>query len=409
MALLFDTISRFTIFASSLLVFGSYLAYRLVRWQYVPQLGLPVVGKRENEWFSGVRAAWRNSWDSKTMGWTAWYQYGAKGKVCVFPVIVGADLVLLPHSDLPWMVEQPDSSLGNREEVAESWLLGYTFMNPGVTDNPIHEKLLSGKFTGQLGNLVPDLMATIGETITRNLGVDEWREVPIQSTVRMLAGMSINRALLGKQIGSDQRIQNSGLAFSLDMMVSVAVLQLVWRPLRSLAAILVTLPNRYHSYMFHRIVRPGIIRRLEEYESRRIPMENKSIQEPNDMLELLIHQAKQLNGPWFCQPETLAARILILNFAALFTTTFAMTNAILDLTSHGMRYFDELRAEIQEVLAAHGGEWNKHTLADLVKLDSFSKYEHAIMLTGSPIFVLRRERTISMTKLQICQCVNPRG
>lgn len=389
MGLPFDNISHSNVFAPLLLVLTSYLIYLLVRLQSLPQLGLPVIGAKEGEWFPGVRAAWRNSLNSKTMGWSAWHNYGTKGKACLFPVVVGADLVLLPHSDLSWMIEQPDTVLGHQEDLADSWLLKYTFMTPGVTENPIHEKILSGKFTGQLGNLIPDLMVTIGETVTGTLGLDEWSEVPIQPTVREMVGKSINRALLGKQISNDQRIQANGLAFSLDMMVSVAILQLVWRPLRAIAALLVTLPNRYHTYMFHRLVRPGIERRLSEYEHRSNHTESKEVPEPNDMLQLLIHQAKQLGDSWFCQPEILAARILILNFAAIFTTTFAMTNAILDLTSHSTTYLDELRAEIQGVLAAHGGHWSKHALGDMHKLDSFSKYKHArLPLNSSTTFLL---------------------
>ncbi|KAK4033274.1 cytochrome P450 [Parachaetomium inaequale] len=44
--------------------------------------------------------------------------------------------------------------------------------------------------------------------------------------------------------------------------------------------------------------------------------------------------------------------------------------AILELAASKQQYIDELRAEIEGVLAEHGGEWNKRALAKMQKLDS---------------------------------------
>lgn len=374
MATLFETVSRSL--APSLLLLVLYLIYRVVSPPSKQNLLLPVIGAKENEWFASARASWRNSWDSKMAGQQAWEKYGSKNETCIFPIVLGADLVLLPHSELSWMIEQPDTVLDHKEDLADSWLLEHTFMTRGVTENPIHEKILSGKFAGQLGNLAPELMATVEHGVTASLGLDTtlWREVPIQSTMRSLAARSTNRAMLGKTMGGNERMIDAALAFALDMMAAVAILQLVWRPLRPLAALLVTLPNRYHSWKFHRILRPGIEQRIGLHEGR-LPDSSKAAgSESNDLLQSLIHQAKQLGDPWLCEPDTLAARILILNFAAIFTTTFAMTHAILDLTGYDPQYIEELRVEIKEVLSAHGGRWTKHALAAMVKLDSFSKH-----------------------------------
>lgn len=376
MTAFFTTINLYTTLVSLWLTLV-FLIYRIISSYHKKQLEIPIAGAKEREWFPGVRAAWRNAWDSKTAGWQAWEHYGSKGKACVFPAIIGADLVLLPHSELSWMIEQPETILGHKEDLSDSWLLKHTFMTRGITENPIHEKVLSGKFTGHLGNLISELMTSIEDSITQTLGckTDVWKEVPIESTVRALAAKSISIALLGEDMGSDRRIQDNGLAFAVDMMVSVALLQLVWKPLRPLVALLLTLPNRIHSNAFHRVLRPGIQRRVQRYQSRLGPAMGKQESQalPADLLEFLIHQGKQLEDPWFCEPDTLAARILILNFAAVFTSTFAMTHAILDLTHYSKNHIEALRTEIIEVLTAHNGRWSKHALADLVLLDSFSK------------------------------------
>jgi cytochrome P450 len=68
--------------------------------------------------------------------------------------------------------------------------------------------------------------------------------------------------------------------------------------------------------------------------------------------------------------ETLADRLLILNFAALHTSSLFSTWAIFDLVSSTPEVIDELREEIRLVLSAHGGQWTKRALAQLEKLDS---------------------------------------
>lgn len=359
---------------SLLLVSAFYLIYRFFLQESVQNLELPVVGTKENEWFSSLRASWRNSLDCKTAGWLAWEDYGSKNKACIFPIIMGADLVLLPHSELLWMLDQPDTVLDHKQDLADSWLLEHTFMTRGVTENPIHEKVLSGKFTGRLGDLAPELMATIDQSVTAALGHDtaSWKEVNIQSTMRALVAKSTNRAMLGEGMAENQRLIDTALAFALDMMASVAMLQLVWKPLRPLAALLITLPNRLHSWKFHRILKPEIEQRVGLCQNQRSVSQKRAGLEPEDLLQLLISQAQQLGDPFLCETDTLAARILILNFAAVFTTTFAMTHAILDLTGYGPRYVEELRAEIKDTLRVHSGRWTKHALAEMVKLDSFS-------------------------------------
>jgi len=68
--------------------------------------------------------------------------------------------------------------------------------------------------------------------------------------------------------------------------------------------------------------------------------------------------------------STLSGRIMLLNFAAIHTSSFSITHALLDLVSSKQEYIDELREEIESVLAEHGGEWNKRALAKMEKLDS---------------------------------------
>ncbi|KAM0811671.1 putative Cytochrome P450 [Seiridium cardinale] len=92
--------------------------------------------------------------------------------------------------------------------------------------------------------------------------------------------------------------------------------------------------------------------------------------EPNDVLQWSIKQGKDSGDPYMWRSKTLADRILTINFASIHSTSFTMTEVILDLVSSKAEYIDEIRDEVSSVLAAHGRKWNKNALNQLEKLDS---------------------------------------
>ena len=68
----------------------------------------------------------------------------------------------------------------------------------------------------------------------------------------------------------------------------------------------------------------------------------------------------------------LAGRISVINFAVVHTSTFSITNAILDLVSSdpSLHYLDQLREEAAAVLAENDGIWTKKGLSKMYRIDS---------------------------------------
>lgn len=68
----------------------------------------------------------------------------------------------------------------------------------------------------------------------------------------------------------------------------------------------------------------------------------------------------------------LAYRVVLLNFAAITTSTIMATNALLDIFSapDSETIIAALREEASRVLAEHNGEWTKAAVAKLHRLDS---------------------------------------
>jgi cytochrome P450 len=136
--------------------------------------------------------------------------------------------------------------------------------------------------------------------------------------------------------------------------------------------LILTIPNRKHTNEFLQVIQPEVERRLREYDQRiKDPEKSSHLEAPrNDYLEWTVKQAKESGDPYMYNWKTIAGRILLLNFAAIHTSSFTMTSVIFDLAYSKKDFVEELRKEVTEALAEHGGKWSKQALAKMEKLDS---------------------------------------
>jgi cytochrome P450 len=71
-------------------------------------------------------------------------------------------------------------------------------------------------------------------------------------------------------------------------------------------------------------------------------------------------------------PQRIASRLMLVNFAAIHTSTFTATNVLFDIFSSPQAdsIVAELREEIEQTLAVSDGKWDKNAVARLFKTDS---------------------------------------
>ncbi|CRG84054.1 hypothetical protein PISL3812_01393 [Talaromyces islandicus] len=365
-------LSVFLISPASVLL-GSCIIYSVISFikhcRCLPNI--PVIGARKNDFFPIFQAKWRNTLNFKAAMEQAYTQY--RDSAVILPVVSGGDSVMLPYSEIDFVTEQPDSILSFKERAAQIYQTDHTFMNPRINRAARYDAIIRTTMTPQVGNLIPALSDEVNWAFDEYWGTNtsKWKEVRVFETVRHIVGSVANRAVVGAPYCRDPGLVNNGMAFAIDVPFSASILNLFWGPLRPFIAPFVTIPNRIHTRRFRKIVLAEIEKRLCQYDARRANPEDKSIDpEPNDFLQWAIQQAKAFGDPYMWRSESLADRLLILNFAALHTSSLFATWAMFDLAACEPKILDELREEITSVLAAHGGQWNKRAVAELEKLDS---------------------------------------
>jgi cytochrome P450 len=92
----------------------------------------------------------------------------------------------------------------------------------------------------------------------------------------------------------------------------------------------------------------------------------------NDLLTWMIRESNKRTTESERSPESLAYRLLLLNFAAVSTSTIGATNAVLDILAapdfHAV--LPALREEAAAALEGAGGLWTKSAVQSLRRLDS---------------------------------------
>ncbi|KAK5063689.1 hypothetical protein LTR69_004395 [Exophiala sideris] len=335
---------------------------------------LPWLNTREGEWFTRLRARFRSTLNYKQTVHQAYEQYSAKDQSCIIPDISGAEIVL-PVSSIQWLINQPDSVLSSEESHKLLLQTEYTFVHPFVVGNPLHHETIRNELTRQLSAVTADIVDELSVALDEIWGINtaEWKEVCVFDTAMDMIARISNRVFVGLPLCRDAALLGHGKGFATAMAVSAAVLKQSPALLRPLLGPIVTIPNRTHTKGYARIVRPEIERRQRLLNDTSVDKEKRIGEtEPNDFLQWTIRRARESGIPVENDADIIAERILAVNFAAIHTSTFSITNAIFDLLASdpSLTYVDQLRDEVSIVLTEDSGTWTKQGVAKLIKIDS---------------------------------------
>jgi len=146
------------------------------------------------------------------------------------------------------------------------------------------------------------------------------------------------------------------------------------KPLKSIVAYMLSnLPSQVQQEV--EFIRPMVEERFAKLEEF-----GEDWDMPNDMLTWLMGEAKGSER----SVEGLARRLLVVNFAAIHTTSQTLTQVLYRLLSHP-EYIEPLRQEVEAVVAEEG--WTKAGMDKMHKIDSFLRETQRIDGLGNIVMV----------------------
>lgn len=255
----------------------------------------------------------------------------------------------------------------------------YAFTDPHILKDPFHEYVVHRNLSRRIGALIPDLWDELSCALDDSWGTDteSWKEICVFENMMNVIARASNRVFVGLPLCRNEQYLKSMGAFAQDVNASFLLLRFVPKVLEPLLGRLITIPNNRHYKQASALHVPLIKERLANIAKKDASPEWKW-EEPNDYLSWHIRLAQKENNLVELQPEMIGRRLMPINFAAIHTTVFTITNCFFDILAkksveeHGVLTspVEVIRQEARNEYINSDSSWSKQSLARLVHADS---------------------------------------
>ncbi|KAJ7086248.1 cytochrome P450 [Mycena epipterygia] len=272
----------------------------------------------------------------------------------------------------------PESVLSFHEGVGDVLQTEFT-MGPEIEHNPYHVQAIRGSLTRNLGRCFPAVQDEIVHAFDDVLALQdkEWKLIPILPSLMQIVARTSNRLFVGLPLCRTQEYLDLNISYTISVFSRGQIIRLLPNFLKP---ILSPLFSSRKSSLRHalKFLGPVIDKRLADEREHGPEWADR----PNDLLSWLIDLAE---GEELTTPA-LALRILVVNMAAIHTSSMALTDVLYDLTTYP-EHILPMREEAERVIAKEG--WSKVALVSMHKIDSFIR-ESQRMTGSGPLAMARK-------------------
>jgi len=255
--------------------------------------------------------------------------------------------------------------------------LEYT-QGPELGENPYHIPVILGGVTRNLGRCFPEVRDEIVCAFKDVVVLDdkEWKLLHVVPNIMQIVARTSNRLFVGFPLCREQEYLDLALKYTVDSFMrgqTIGVLPGFLKPI--LGPVIATRKQSLrHALKF---LGPIINERLEKEQE----YGGSWPERPNDLISWLLERAE---GQERTAPA-ITMRILMMNQAAIHTTTMALTGALYDLTTYP-EHMLPMCEEAERIVAEEG--WTKAAVSKMHKIDSFIRESQR--LTTGPVALARK-------------------
>lgn len=280
--------------------------------------------------------------------------------------------VVLPPSQIRWLVDQPDTILSINQALIKDLEFLYTTPTAWSFTRPFHVEALNKL---RMDSLIPDMSSEVQTSIDLAWGTDTqtWKSVNIEDTMRHVLVRITARIVVGTPLCRNKTYIENAHNFMAQLgprAVAISFTPELLRPLTGwyLSRALKT---------WNKTCADLMVPLVKQEMTHRRPSDQKTLPVPKTLLEQMARLAVRGSDPKDTDPFSISSRLLALNFVAVHTSNAALTNVLLDIMSPPAAaagthddVFAELRAEAETVHTACQGKWSKTSVNQLEKIDS---------------------------------------
>lgn len=289
-------------------------------------------------------------------------------------VIAGAE-VILPMSQMRWLLEQSDHVLNQNEVNREFLHADRTMLHRNVIRDTVHGHVIRREMTKDLDNYADAIVEEIDHSLGLNWGVNDWSwtEIPVYDTMLDVVSRISNRVLVGLPLSRNKEYLRSSSTFARNVVITAGMLNLLPEPLRPVLSPVILAYDMYHYRQIAKYIFPVVKERMADFKpgsDYRTPDYSKH----DDYIQWALHDAFSHDDPAERTPEMITKRLTVLSFAAIQSSVITITNALFDIASspRSDEIQQALREEVEQVLTQKGKSetWKRGGLAAMIRIDS---------------------------------------
>ncbi|KAL2060657.1 hypothetical protein VTL71DRAFT_9298 [Oculimacula yallundae] len=337
---------------------------RLFSRRSLPE-SLPWIGM-DDGFFSRARITLSTLLHTRDLLAEGYQKYSKKDLPFVLPNVTTGPEVILPMSQMDWLLRQPESVMSQNEVNRQFLQADYTMLHPRVVTDTVHDDVIRKELTKLLGDYTEAVQDEIDFAFRKAWGVktDDWVEVPAYYTMLDIIGRISNRVLVGLPLCRNEEYLKPSHGFARLVVIQATLISLFPPLFRSLVAPLIN----FFDTLEYRKCAKYIIPLIKLRNSAPLVDEKKK----NDYVQWCIDHSHRKNDPSERTADTISKRLNVVAFAAIQSSAITVTNLILDLGASPKitTYLSIMREEVLAELAAEHGVWSKVALARMVTLDS---------------------------------------
>jgi cytochrome P450 len=274
-------------------------------------------------------------------------------------------------------VSLPDNVLSAAALHYDTLAGAYAFTHPRVLREPFHEHVVHRNMGRRIGDLIMDLWDEIGSAIDETWGTEteEWKEICVFENMMHVIARASNRVFVGLPLCRNEAYLKSMEAFASDVSLAIIFMRFVPRILEPFLGRLIGFPNNHHYRQSAALHLPLVKERLEKMAQKDADPSFKW-DEPNDYLSWHIRLAQKEGNMVELEPEMISRRLMPINFGAIHTTVFTITNCLFDLLASSScgdatrTPMETIREEALSEYQTCQGKWSKAAMSHLVYTDS---------------------------------------
>nr|BEI74071.1 cytochrome P450 monooxygenase [Trametes versicolor] len=255
---------------------------------------------------------------------------------------------------------RPDEELNFMDGLGAFVQTKYT-LGEAIHNDPYHVDIIREKLTRGLPAVLPDVIEELTLAVRQYIPTegDEWVSVNCSKAARDIVARASNRVFVGLPACRNQGYLDLAIDFTLSVVKDRAIINMFPELLKPIVGRVVGNATRN--------VRRAVPYVAPLVEERRRLMEEYGedwSEKPNDMLQWIMDEAASRDP----SVKAIAERLLMVNFAAIHTSSNTITHALYHLAEMP-ETLQPLREEIEPLVKEEG--WTKAAMGKMWRLDSF--------------------------------------